>query len=103
MINNGLTARDIKTIQSIFNKYPEVILVHLFGSRAKGNYKPASDIDLAIMNEGVSLETMSKIKGEFEESSLPYLIDLVDYYSLKHPEIKEHIDRVGIVIYSASH
>ncbi|MDB5255437.1 MAG: hypothetical protein JWM14_132 [Chitinophagaceae bacterium] len=99
MIKSGLTERDLNTISSIFSKYPSVHLVYLFGSRAKGNYKKGSDIDMAIMNAGVIEETISRIKGDFEESSLPYLVDLVYYPSLNHVDMKEHIDRVHITVY----
>ena len=95
----GLAERDIRTISGIFNKYPEVIAVHIFGSRAKGTHKPASDIDLAVMNEGVNDRTMLHIKADFEESTLPYQVDLVNYLSLDHADLREHIDRVGLPFY----
>lgn len=100
MNNNGLSERDIKAIHGIFRKYPSIKLVHIFGSRAKGTYKPGSDIDFAVMNEGVNDEIIAKIKGEFEESSLPYMIDIVNYPLLQHNELKEHIERVGIEFYN---
>ena len=98
-MNNGLTTNDIETIHNIFRKYPNVRLVFLFGSRAKGNYKKGSDIDLAIMNKGVNIDTIFKIKREFEESSLPYFVDLINYFELEHKELREHIDRIGIEFY----
>ncbi len=96
----GLTERDIITLKTIFKKYPEVKSVYIFGSRAKGNYKPGSDIDLAIMNEAVSARTLSNLNSDFSESSLPYTVDLVNFTSLKHPEFIAHIERVGLVFYS---
>ena len=95
----GLTDRDIKTLQDIFKKYPDVKNVFIFGSRAKGTYKQGSDIDLTIMNEGVKDTVISKIKSDFEDSSLPYTVDLVGYHTIKHPELKNHIDRVGVPFY----
>ena len=95
----GLTDRDTKTLQDIFNKYPDVENVFIFGSRAKGTYKQGSDIDLAIMNEGVKDTVIGKMKSDFEDSSLPYTVDLVNYHTIKHPELKNHIDRVGVPFY----
>lgn len=95
----GLTDRDLETISVIFKKHPAVKEVWLFGSRAKGNHSPGSDIDLAIMNEGVCDQEMSQLKAAFVESLLPYFVDLVNYPSLKHQPLKEHIDRVGKMIY----
>ena len=95
----GLTDRDMKTLQDIFKKYPDVKKVFVFGSRAKGTYKQGSDIDLVIMNEGVQDTFIRTIKSDFEESSLPYIVDLVNYPTLKHPELKNHIDRVGVPLF----
>jgi predicted nucleotidyltransferase len=68
----GLTPRDINTLFSIFTKYPEVKCISIFGSRAKGKHKFGSDIDLAILNEGVNDKIMYRIMDEIEESTLPY-------------------------------
>jgi len=95
----GLTERDMKTIQSVFDTFPEVKKVHLFGSRAKGNYRLGSDIDLAIMNQGLNSITLSRLIGKFEESSLPYNIDLVDFTNLTKQEFIDHINRVGVPFY----
>ncbi|MEA3280788.1 MAG: nucleotidyltransferase domain-containing protein [Thermodesulfobacteriota bacterium] len=95
----GLTDRDIKTLQDIFKKYPDVKNVFIFGSRAKGTYKQGSDIDLAIMNEGVKDTVIGKMKSDFEDSSLPYTVDLVNYHTIKHPELKNHVDRIGVPFY----
>lgn len=92
----GLTKRDMDTIKTIFDGYPEVKTVHLFGSRAKGNYRFGSDVDLAIMNEGLDTKKLAKLKADFEESTLPYNIDLVDFTKLNKQEFIDHINRVGL-------
>lgn len=97
--NFGLSNRDIQSIRDIFKKYPDVLLVHIFGSRSKGNYKPGSDIDLAIMNKGVSFNTLLKLNNEFEESSLPYKVDLADFNTLTNPDFVDHIVRVGKIFF----
>ena len=95
----GLNDRDIKTIHDIFNQYPEVLLVHIFGSRAKDTSKPGSDIDLAIMNKEINSNTLLKLKNDFEESSLPYKVDLVDFHTLTNQDFIDHIVRVGTIFY----
>ncbi|MBN1337935.1 MAG: nucleotidyltransferase domain-containing protein [Bacteroidales bacterium] len=98
----GLTQRDMDTISSILFEYPEITEVHIFGSRAKGNRKPGSDIDLAIVNTGVSERTIRHLKADFEDSSLPYKVDIVDINETIHPELKEHVQRVGVAFYKKS-
>jgi uncharacterized protein len=95
----GLTERDMDTINHILINYPEVTEVHVFGSKASGNYKPGSDIDLAIVNSGVSEKTIRNLKSEFDDSSLPYKVDIVNLPEINHPELKEHITRAGISFY----
>lgn len=95
----GLNDRDIKTIHDIFNQYPEILLVHIFGSRAKGTSKPGSDIDLAIMNKEINSNTLLKLNNDFEESSLPYKVDLVDFNLLTNQDFIDHIVRVGTIFY----
>lgn len=92
----GLTERDMKTLHDIFKKYSEIQTVFVFGSRAKGTYKKGSDIDLAIMDKGVSDRVIRKIRSDFEDSTLPYNVDLINYHTIKNPELKNHIDRVGV-------
>lgn len=95
----GLTDRDIQAIEGIFSKFPEVETVCIFGSRAKGSFKAGSDVDLAIMNKGLNNKTLLRLKNEFEESNLPYVIDLVNFHSLTNAEFIDHIKRMGIVFY----
>lgn len=95
----GLNQRDIKTLRDILHRYPEVREVFIFGSRAKGNYKPGSDIDLAIMNPGVPDTVILALKRDFDDSALPYFIDVVNYQTLQPTDLKAHIDRVGKPFY----
>ncbi len=101
MKNFGLSERDIHTIENIFQRYPLVKKVQIFGSRSKATQNPGSDIDLAIMDKGVSFDDLLHMKSDFEESNLPYEVDLVYYPTLKHQELKAHIDRVGTILYLA--
>ena len=96
----GLSEVDIEYIVGAIAKFREIKKAVIFGSRAKGNYKAGSDIDIAIYGEDITIDTISSLHSLLEdESPLPYLFDIVDYTHLEHKELKEHIDRVGIVIY----
>ncbi len=65
-----------------------------------GNYKPGSDIDIAIFGNEVLIDTASSLRVMLEdEGPLPYFVDIVDYSNLTHKELKEQIDRMGKVIY----
>ena len=95
----GLNNRETQIIFGIFKKYSEVKNVLLFGSRAKGIFHKGSDVDLAIDGGSVTQKTLRKIKSDFEESDLPYRVDLLDFNTLNNIPLKEHIQRVGKPIF----
>ncbi len=95
----GLKDEHIKIINSIFEKYTEVDEAVLYGSRAKGNYRNGSDIDLSLKGEKLTLSILSHIKIELDDSLLPHQVDLAIYHKIDNPKLIEHIDRVGISFY----
>ena len=95
----GLSDKDIKKINSVFLKYPEITKVIIYGSRAKGNYKPASDIDLTLFTNKNNISFLFKIENEIDDLLLPYKVDLSIYSLLDNENLKEHIDRCGQVFY----
>lgn len=96
----GLLDSDLKYIVETIKQFKEIKKAAIFGSRAKGNYKLGSDIDIAIYGEDINFDVLSKLHSNLEDKGpLPYLIDIVDYTHLNHKELKEHIDRVGKVIF----
>ena len=95
----GLKSATVEKIRTVFSGHPEVDQVILYGSRAKGNYRPGSDIDLTILGEAVTLSQLLKIEQELDELLLPYKIDLSLQHKVDSPELLEHIKRVGKVFY----
>ncbi len=96
----GLNPSTIEKIRRVFSGHPEVERVILYGSRAKGNYRPGSDIDLAILGEGVTLTQLLKIENELDELLLPYKIDLSQLHKIENPDLVAHIPRGGKVFFS---
>jgi predicted nucleotidyltransferase len=95
----GLIERDFVYINEAIREFPEIAEVILFGSRAKGNYKIGSDVDLAIKGDRITYEITARFADCLnEEKPLPYFFDVVHYEEISAPKLKEHIDRVGINI-----
>ncbi len=90
----GLSATSGRCITDILSRCGGVREAILFGSRAKGNYKPGSDIDIAVKGD-ISKDQLARLLTDFEESTLPYFVDVVVYENLKNDALREHIDRVG--------
>lgn len=98
-MNTGLKQRDFDYINKALNNFNDIEKTSLFGSRAKGNYKSNSDIDLCIFAKNINPKTITKLNRILnEESSIPFFIDIVHYESLQNKELKNHIDRIGITI-----
>ena len=95
----GLKDIHIKVIQSVFSNYSNVEEAVLYGSRAKGNWRTGSDIDLTLVGEGLSLSMLLKIENEIDDLLLPYKINLSILDRIEDPDLIEHINRVGAVFY----
>ena len=97
----GLPDRTLETLNAIFTKYPGIVQVVLYGSRAKGKYRTGSDIDISLKtNDSFTRTDMLRIAGDFDDSDMPYFVDVSIYNKLSNPDLKAHIDRVGKVLYS---
>ena len=95
----GLDDRTVQKLQEVFAQYHEVDEVIIYGSRAKGNYTPGSDIDLVIKGHNLSLSLLHNISREIDDLLLPYTVDLSIYDHISHPNLLDHIARVGRVFY----
>lgn len=97
---SGLQERDQELIVNATRSFPEIDQLILFGSRAKGDYKPGSDIDLAIKGRGVTYDIVVQLSGRLnEETPLPYFFDVVNYADITETKLVDHIDRIGITLY----
>ncbi len=81
----GLPERTIEMVCAIFAKYPEVERAVLYGSRAKGNYKPGSDIDLTLFGANLTRQLCATIDDELDDLLLPYSIDLSVFFRVEAP------------------
>lgn len=96
----GLSEQTIKRINSVFARHPGVEKVVLYGSRAKGTHKPGSDIDLTLYGTGIAQREKNRILDELDALDLPYSIDISVFDQLSHIQLREHIERVGVVFYA---
>jgi hypoxanthine-DNA glycosylase len=95
----GLKEKNIHDIIHVFNGNKNVDTAILFGSRAKGNFKRGSDIDIAIKGKKLTLDDLIKFSCKFDDLNLPWKIDLVLFDRIESPELTAHIERVGILLY----
>jgi predicted nucleotidyltransferase len=105
VVNNlvGFRQSDLLILISVLQKHSEVKEAWLFGSRAKGNFKKGSDVDIALKGNNLNFNIIADISYELnEETSLPYKFDVLNYDTINNNDLKQHIDRVGICFYPES-
>lgn len=97
----GLNLPTIKKIQDCIASFSDIKTAVLYGSRAMGTYKNGSDIDLCFLGDSLQQETISKLSFALDDLLLPYSFDLCVYNSIENPNLKDHIDRVGMEFFKS--
>jgi len=99
----GLSEEIIVKINTVFVKYPAIKKVIIYGSRAKGNYKNGSDIDLTFIGENMSDQDWTNIYFDLDDLLIPYSFDLSLLSTIENPDLIDHIKRIGQVFYEREH
>jgi len=96
----GLSQKQIDEIRVVLSKYEVIEEAIIFGSRAIDTFKEASDIDIVIKGENVTLSVTLDLKAYLEEETyLPFFFDVVAYNTLNSDALIRHIDSEGRVFY----
>ena len=101
-MNHGLSKSTVERIRGVLARFPEVEKAVLYGSRAKGTHRPGSDIDLTLCGSALGQPLLARIDEAMDDLLLPYQMDLSLFASLTHPELLDHIRRVGVPLYERS-
>lgn len=73
--------------------------VRAFGSRVSGRAKPWSDLDLVVMTTSrLPIEVLAALRMDFDESDLPFAVDVVDYSTLS-PPLRRLVEESGVVVH----
>jgi uncharacterized protein len=91
----GLSQRTLGLLRSVLDKHAGIERTIVYGSRAKGNFRPGSDIDLALDAPSLMFSELLQINGELDDLMLPYTIDLSLLKQIDNPSLLSHIERVG--------
>ena len=95
----GLSLETQGLLCGVLARHPQVETAVLYGSRAKGNFKPGSDIDLTLTGEGLQFDDLLEIADEFDDLPIPHTVDVSIRDRIDNPALREHIRRVGIGLY----
>ena len=96
----SLPEETIAMIAAVFARHPEVERVILYGSRANGNDRRGSDIDLALQGgDGLTERVLYSIVRELDELPVPYSFDVAIHSMIVNQALLDHIRRRGAVMY----
>ena len=98
-MNHGLSDATVQKIQTVLAGFPQVEKALLYGSRAKGSFKPGSDIDLTLIGPELSFSLLAQIDAALDDLLLPYMVDLSNLASIEPGPLLDHIQRLGGVLY----
>jgi predicted nucleotidyltransferase len=96
---SGLPDSALAAIRQVLARHPEVEAAILYGSRALGRHRPASDIDLTLIGSTISAAALASIDAELDDLLLPWMIDLSALSAIRHPALLAHIERAGLQLY----
>lgn len=90
----GLPENTIEAIRQALAACPGVEKAVIYGSRAKGAFRPGSDIDLVLYGS-ISDDDLLRLLNRLDELNTPYLFDITRYQDIDNDELYAHIARVG--------
>ncbi len=94
------TGRYREEIVPVLKQFPQIERVTLFGSRAKGTARSGADIDLALEGDELRDAHLPAVYNAIDDLLLPVKVDLLLLTDRTKPELREHIERVGVVWYA---
>jgi predicted nucleotidyltransferase len=98
----GLSPEILQKIRQVFERFEDIEEAILYGSRAKGNHKSGSDIDLTLKGGKLNLKVLNRISLDLDDLFLPYTFDISIFHQIDNPDLIEHIQRVGEIFYSTN-
>ena len=98
----GLPDRTIEAINNLFASFKEIDKVKIFGSRARGDFKRGSDIDLALFGE-INEKLLRHITSELDELPTPYKFDVVNYNDIENTALRQNIDNDGKIFFKKTY
>jgi predicted nucleotidyltransferase len=97
----GLSENAIAQIKAVLSGYPAIERAVIYGSRAKGNHKPGSDIDLTLIGQRITAAELLALENRLDDLLLPYTFDISRFETLQNTQLIDHINRIGQDFYTS--
>ncbi len=94
--NFGINDSSYEEMMTLFKSFDDLDEVYIFGSRARGDYKSTSDIDLAI---NASSDIKLRLLNKLEDIRCILKFDVINVNNIGNEKLLENIKKEGILIY----
>ena len=98
-MTDGLKERHRRAIIDIIAANARVERAVLFGSRATGTFRPASDVDVALFGDRLSMSDQANLAAAIEELTIPQRVQLLLYETVDSIALRKHIENQGVEWY----
>ena len=99
-MNYGLNESTIAQIHEVLARHRQVEKAILYGSRARGNYRTGSDIDLTLLGgHDLDLKVLYRIMDDIDDLLLPYTFDISLLHTITDQDVLDHIQQIGKLFY----
>ena len=95
----GLKDKEINALRETLASIPEVEEAIIYGSRARGTNKLASDIDITLKGSNLTYLQLALLDAKIDDLYLPYFVDLSLFSMLSNGDLIDSIEREGKVLY----
>lgn len=96
----GLSEDIINQLRGVLATQGNLHRAEIFGSRARGDFKPSSDIDLAVYgDDGFKFDDYARLLGQIDELPIIFKVDVVDVAGVDKPALLESIQRDGVIFW----
>lgn len=97
---HGLTEDQLAIVRRVLASFAtRFTTVVVYGSRASGRHRPASDLDLAVHGP-ISAADIRALQDAFADSDLAIEVDVLAYDLLENEGLRRHIDAYGALLFT---
>lgn len=98
----GIKDKYLDELHDIFSQISGINRVVLYGSRARGDFKAGSDLDICLFGASISNSDVSLLLSKLYYSNIPYFFDVAVWDRIKNKAFADNIRRDGVEIYKHS-
>lgn len=95
----GLSAPILDSLRQVFSRFPNIDRVLIYGSRARGDFRPHSDIDMAVLAPTMTPSEFSHLWMALDDLPILFRLDVSLHHDVADPQLKHNMLADGVTLY----